>query len=180
MYKLSASFIEFSNDETFISSCKDYIKRIGKALTKPETELDDIESILLEYGIRNISDAKLDTLQYLISYANFILEDDSISENELYDFTVLKRIFRINEGDFIKYHFFEVREILKKQFLRIYEDDFVDKGERLESVNLQSFFDLSYDEFEGFKKEYVIASLINGADPKDLDISKLPKGFQFK
>jgi len=38
---------------------------------------------------------------------------------------------------------------------------------------------LSYDEFEEIKKDEVINSLINGANPKDLDISKIPDGFNF-
>ena len=39
-------------------------------------------------------------------------------------------------------------------------------------------FDLSFDEYEKLKQDEVIAALIQGADPGDLDISKLPKGFR--
>src|SRR5690606_13527875 len=101
-----------------------------------------------------------------------------ISEDEMYDFTVLKRIFRIKEGDFLKFKNFEITEILKKEFIRIYSDNFVSKKEEMQNLNLQSLFDLSYDEFENIKRDEIILSLIQGANPKDLDIAKIPKGFK--
>ncbi|WP_286432114.1 hypothetical protein [Myroides marinus] len=59
----------------------------------------------------------------------------------------------------------------------MYSDKFIDNQEAITQVNLQIMFDLSYDKFEDFKKEEVILALINGADPRNLDISTLPKGF---
>lgn len=118
-------------------------------------------------------------MDYLISYAYFVLSDDYISEEELNDFTALKRIFRVKAGDFIKVKQFEVIEILKQQFIRMYSDNFIDQRETFTKVNLQFMFDLSYDEFEKLKEDEVIISLINGANPLDLDISSLPKGFKF-
>lgn len=120
-----------------------------------------------------------EVLDYLISYAYFVLSDDYISEEELNDFTALKRIFRVKAGDFIKVKQFEVIEILKQQFIRMYSDNFIDQREAFTKVNLQFMFDLSYDEFEKLKEDEVIISLINGANPLDLDISSLPKGFKF-
>lgn len=47
----------------------------------------------------------------------------------------------------------------------------------METLNLQGLFNLSYDQFEEIKKGEVIQSLLKGANPKDLSISKIPKGF---
>lgn len=60
----------------------------------------------------------------------------------------------------------------------MYSDNFIDAKEAITKVNLQIMFDLSYDEFESLKEDEVITALINGANPKDLDISTLPKGFR--
>jgi len=65
----------------------------------------------------------------------------------------------------------------KKEFIRIYSDNFVNQKEELLNLNPQSLFDLSYDKFEEIKEDEIIKSLIQGANPKDLDIAKLPKGF---
>ena len=162
---------------------------------KPKTEspyfLEILKSIQTNYdynyfnknvnqnGIDNITDIKFESLDFLIAYANFILEDNVISDDEIQDFTFLKRIFKIKEGDFKKYKNLEMNEILKKEFIRIYSDNFVNKKEELLNLNLQSLFNLSYDEFEEIKKDEIISSLIQGANPKDLDIAKLPKGFIF-
>ncbi|WP_312922393.1 hypothetical protein [Empedobacter brevis] len=160
---------------------------------KPKTEsqyfLKILESIQINFdynyfnkivdqnGIGNLNDIKFESLDLLISYADFILEDNVISDTEIQDFTFLKRIFKIKEGDFKKYKNLEMNEILKKEFIRIYSDNFVNEKEALLNLNLQSLFNLSYDEFEEIKKDEIIKSLIQGANPKDLDITKLPKGF---
>ena len=160
---------------------------------KPKTELpyflEILKSIQINFdynsfnkivnhnGIDKITDIKTESLDFLISYADFILEDNVISDTEIQDFTFLKRIFKIKEGDFKKYKKLEMNEILKKEFIRIYSDNFVNQKEELLNLNLQSLFNLSYDEFEEIKEDEIIKSLIQGANPKDLDIAKLPKGF---
>lgn len=141
-------------------------------------ELAELNSILRANNIQRIEDLKFESLRMLISFANFILKDGVISEHEIHDFSILKRIFRIKEGDFIKFKNFEITEILKKEFIRIYSDKFVDKKEELMNLNLQSLFDLSYDEFENIKRDEIISALLQGANPIDLDIARIPKGFR--
>lgn len=75
--------------------------------------------------------------------------------------SVVKQLFliiHIREGEFLRYRGLDVREILRKEFLRIYSYAFVDRKEELEKVNLQA--------------------LLDGAHPQDLDIAVLPKGFK--
>ena len=138
-------------------------------------------SDLIKYSAQNdqFKNVKVEVLDYLISYAYYILSDNFISEEELHDFSVLKRIFRVKAGDFMNHKRFEIIEILKQQFIRMYSDDFIDQKEAFTKTNLQFMFDLSHDEFEKLKEDEVIVSLINGANPKDLDISSLPRGFKF-
>ncbi|HYK76796.1 MAG TPA: hypothetical protein VEV16_07455 [Daejeonella sp.] len=147
-------------------------------ITQESNKVEDLSLILHKHHIENIQDIKIDLLDLLVEYASFILRDNYISASELYDFSALKRIFRIKEGDFMQFKPLEAKEILKQQFIRLYSDHRIDEQEALEKVNLQSLFDLSYDEFEMLMQDEIILSLINGADPKDLDISTLPKGFK--
>jgi len=177
MYAFSTSFPDFIEAQKS-ENANEYFWKILESL-KNGFDYDTFKSILAQYKIQKIEDIKLESLELLISYANFILTDNIISESEIQDFTFLKRIFKIKEGDFMKYKKFEITEILKKEFIRIYSDNFIDEKEQLLNLNLQSLFDLSYDEFEDFKKEEVIFSLLQGANPRDLDIAKIPKGFNF-
>ena len=98
---------------------------------KPKTELpyflEILKSIQINFnynsfnkivnhnGTDKITDIKIESLDFLISYADFILEDNVISDTEIQDFTFLKRIFKIKEGDFSKYKNLEMNEILKKR-----------------------------------------------------------------
>jgi len=177
MVKLSTSFTNFISQEYVNVSSKDYFNEIINVI-KNDFSLDSLNTKLEELGIKNIEEIKFDSLDFLISYADFILKDSIISENEFIDFSFLKKIFKIKEGDFIQHKKFEINEILKKEFIRIYSDSFVDKKEELLKLNLQDFFDLSYDQFEDFKKDEIIISLLKGANPKDLDITKIPKDFK--
>lgn len=174
MYKLSNNYKQFVDYGNVINPI---INEIECILVLDDSKSQDLNKVLpAESDIREI---KMEALDYLISYANFVLKDNVISEEELYDFTALKRVFRIEEGDFMKFKSLEVLDVLKQQFLRMYSDNFIDKKEAITNVKLQIMFDLSFDEFEKLKQDEVISALIEGADPRNLDISKLPKGFEF-
>lgn len=177
MYKFASAFADFI--ETQKSKLNNEIFSEILDSIKHEFNYNDFNNYLKEKEIYSIEQFKNEALNLLIAYSYYILEDSVISETEIRDFTFLKRIFRIREGDFIQNKNFEIKEILKMEFIRIYSDHFVDEQEQLLKINLQSLFDLSYDEFEEIKKDEVINSLINGANPKDLDISKIPDGFNF-
>ena len=177
MYTFSPSFSRFLVQIEADNDSKKYICDILKLLDD-KFELHFFNSILKRYSIQKIEDIKFESLDLLIAYTDFILKDNIISEAEIQNFSILKRVFRIKEGDFIKFKRFEVNEIVKKEFMRIYSDNLIDGNEQLLNLNLQSLFDLSYDEFEHIKKDEVIFSMRQGADPKDLDIAKIPVEFK--
>lgn len=174
MYKLSNNF------KDFVKSHFSDNKQVGEIISiiiAQDASIAKLKDYLLDHP--NVLELiKLDALQYLLLYVNDTLKDDCITSEELNDFLALKRIFDIKQGDFFKYKEFEVQEILQQQFLRMYSDHFIDQNEAITQVNLQIMFDLSFDEFEKLKKQEVIQALLNGADPKHLDISFLPKGFK--
>ncbi|MEH7890594.1 hypothetical protein [Elizabethkingia meningoseptica] len=178
MYNLSSNIRTFNYHFSAETDAQKCIKDIINLLLDNGYDNAKINNILLLYHIEEIKVLKPYIMDYLLSFANTILQDNLITEEELYDFTVLKKIFKIYEGEFITCKSLAVREILQQQFLRLYADHYINETEALESVKLQSLFDLSYDAFEELKRDEIIAALHMGANPEDLDISSLPKGFK--
>lgn len=173
MYNLSDHFKEFALTYKYNNKA---LQEIVTILISKDTSIAKLKTYLRENNII-IEQLKQEALDFLILYAYYTLKDDCITEAELNDFIALKRILSIKENDFIIYKEFQVKEILKQQFLRMYSDKFIDSNEAITQVNLQIMFGLSYDEFEELKQDEVINALLQGANPKDLDISSLPKGF---
>lgn len=113
---------------------------------------------------------KSESLTVITDYIQCILEDNVLDSEEMKTLLALKRFFRINEGDFMRYKRHEtIKQILSKQLNLIYLDNKVDKSEAGMKVDLQSLFGLSYDEFLAFEQEAVEEALKNGADISDLD-----------
>lgn len=114
MYTFSPSFSRFLVQIEADNDSKKYICDILKLLDD-KLELHLFNSILKRYSIQKIEDIKFESLDLLIAYTDFILKDNIISEAEIQNFSILKRVFRIKEGDFIKFKRFEVNEIVKKE-----------------------------------------------------------------
>jgi hypothetical protein len=93
MYKISNNFKEFVEQN---NSDNPLIQEIVTIVLKEGGSIDEIKNILVTY-CTTLEELKETALDYLIGYANFILKDDCITENELNDFTALKRIFGIKE-----------------------------------------------------------------------------------
>lgn len=178
MYTLSNDFSGYIQRPQTREQASARLLEVVDIMCQKDTKARDIDQSLAKYRNQDADRIKIESIDFMLGYAHYILEDSAITEMEAYDFSALKRVFRIKEGEFLQYRSFQVREILKKEFIRIYSDHFVDRKEELQKVNLQALFDLSYDQFEEMKKDEVINALLNGANPSDLDIAKLPKGFK--
>ncbi|TAM94767.1 MAG: hypothetical protein EPN39_16660 [Chitinophagaceae bacterium] len=148
---------------------KPYLNEIVNAISMGEFDKIKLDKILISHKIKNVSDIKEETLDLLLFYISFILDDNLITEKELANLKTLKRIFKIREGDFYRFRRDKIQEILNKQFKRIYEDNIIDNKEAILKVGLQELFDLGYDQFQELSKNEVKAALERGADLNDLD-----------
>ncbi len=158
-----------------IKAFKPYMNEIVDAIIKDELERNKLNQILSSHNIKDISDIKENSLDLLLLYISFILEDGIISEKELSNLRFLKLLFRIREGDFYKLRFYKVQQILDQQFKNIYHDNNINSEEALLKVGLQDLFDLSYDQFSELSQDEVKAALERGADLDNLDtVIKLP------
>lgn len=107
-----------------------------------------LDKALAEKGIRRITDIKEKTLDVLLDYADIILEDDVLTQEELANLKMLKLFFRIEEGDFQKNNKFNrVETIIVKQLEKLYADNILDEQEALHQSDLQGVFGLGYDEY---------------------------------
>lgn len=169
----------FENDSEFhkafetilsIESFSDHIKGIIGLVFNNSLDEKNLEEILKNYKIKNLGDIKEELLDLLIVYINMILNDGVITEKELQNAQYLKLIFGIQEGDFYKFRFDEIEDILSRQFFWMYRNDNkIDKTEALYRVSLQKLFNLGYDQFLDFNEKEIIAAMERGADIRDLD-----------
>lgn len=107
-----------------------------------------LDKLLASKGIRRITDIKEKTLDVLLDYADLILEDDVLTQEELTNLQMLKIFFRIEEGDFQKNNKFNrVEAIIIHQLEKLYADNVLDEQEALHQSDLQGVFGLGYDEY---------------------------------
>ena len=107
-----------------------------------------LDKLLTSKGIRRITDIKEKTLDVLLDYADLILEDDVLTQEELTNLQMLKIFFRIEEGDFQKNNKFNrVETIIIHQLEKLYADNVLDEQEALHQSDLQGVFGLGYDEY---------------------------------
>ena len=159
-----------------IENFSDYINELTELIHTNELDKLQLDRILNEHRIKQIEDIKEELLDLLLVYINLILNDNVITENESGNLKILKRIFKIREGDFYSHRYDEVQEVLHRQFERMYSDNKIDTEEALLKVGLQELFDLSYDQFADLANEEVKAALYRGANLNDMDtVFKLPE-----
>lgn len=152
-----------------IENFSDYTNEIVELLYRGELSRANLRELLFEHRLSNIRDIKEEMLDVLLVYINLVLNDNVITENEIRNVKLLKRIFKIKEGDFYKYRYDEVSDVLGRQLARLYSDKRIDDAEALFKVGLQELFDLSYDQFLEFANVSDYEAIQKGAELTDLD-----------
>ena len=158
-----------------IESFSDYISDIAELIYNNQLSRENLQTILTHYQIHRIEDINEELLDLIIVYINLILNDHIITEKEKNNIGLLKIYFKIKEGDFYNKRYYEVEDILNRQFDALYFDNTITNEEALHNVDLQGIFNLSYDQFDEFKEKQVRKALEQGANITDLDTAKYPK-----
>ncbi len=146
-----------------------YIKKICRLIHTDELNQQSVDNILKEYNIIQIEDIKEEILDLILSYINIVLDDNVMTETEAGNVKLLKRFFKVKEGDFYNYRYQKLEGVLSKQFERIYADNKINTDEALHKVGLQELFDLGYDQFLKLVNKEVKAALERGASLDELD-----------
>lgn len=124
------------------------IKDVLQLIVEGQISSLALDKVLANYGIRRITDIKEKTLDVLLDYADIILEDDSLSQEELRNLKMLKLFFRIEEGDFQKNKKYpRVEAIIVRQLDKLYADNILEYQEELHQSDLQGVFGLGHDEY---------------------------------
>jgi len=161
---LHDAFIEISKQNR-----ADYIHQIVELVLNNNLNRKNIQIILSKFSIKNIGVIKNELLDVLIEYSNIVLRDNVLSEIEKINFEFLKLYFGIKEGDFYKNKRLEIKEILIKQFERLYDDNLITHSESEHNFILQEMFDLNYDQFDILKEDIIIKAIEKGAEITNLD-----------
>lgn len=151
------------------SDINDYTRSIVNLVCNNSLSKEAIQEILSQHAIDRIQDIKIELLDVLIAYANFVLKDSIITGAEGSNFEFLKIYFKIREGDFYRNRFVEIESIITKQLEKLYADNLITKNESINMVLLQDMFDLSYDQLDQMKEKFVTNAINQGAIITNLD-----------
>lgn len=133
----------------------------GRELTRQQFD----ELVGSEPGLGPQKDHFLDFILHGVRQA---LADHCLTDSELELLRYLKRLCRVQEGEFLERRLAEVSNVLLLEMARILEDRQVDSEEALHKVELQALFDLGYDEFTDLVRpriHEVLLHLVRQVDP---------------
>lgn len=124
-----------------------YVDAVMRCIIRYDFNRTKVQEALNRFGTADVTSYKEDLLELLLSYANIILDDHAISDNEFQDFGLLKLLFKIQEGDFYEKRLPQVKEIINQQMAYITQDGKITLDETFTAANLQGMFDLSSEQF---------------------------------
>ncbi len=151
------------------NNVKSYVGDIIDLILGSQMNKESLQLVLVKYGFSGTHELKNELLDLLISYANVILSDEIIADDEQHNFKLLKLYFGIEEGDFHTYKSAEIHKIITTELDKVYDDQYVTKTETIHNQFLQELFGLSYDQFDKMKETFVLKAMNQGAQIKNLD-----------
>jgi hypothetical protein len=151
-----------------IGNFGDIVNDIAEEISEGRLTSAKLIEILAEHRT-DLNKIKDQLLNMLLSYIELVVKDNVISDFESRSVRFLKMFFRVNEGDFYSKKYLSVEDILTRQFEYMYLNNRIDSSEALHKVELQSLFDLSYDQFVELSRRTVLKAIERGADVSELD-----------
>lgn len=130
----------------------DHVTAIAASVKENGINKAALEGALKKLNAPNISSYKNDILDLMINYLNVIVDDHRISEKEYKEFGLLKILFKIEEGDFYNKKYHQVKSVVDAHLEYILEDGKISVDEALTTVDLESMFGLSNDQYEEIEK----------------------------
>ena len=151
---MKATIQETAKELVSLKEYPEVIKAALQLIVEGQMNSLALNEILSENGIRRITDIKDKTLDVILDYADIILEDDTISQEELTNLQMLKIFFHVEEGDFQKnYKFKRVENIIIRQLEKLYADNLLEYYEELHQSELQGVFGMGHDEYMSIVKK---------------------------
>jgi hypothetical protein len=131
------------------------VHAIAEAIVKDDVGPHTMRVVGERYGVADWTELRAHLVDLVLYYVRIALSDHSLSDDEIATSRLLKRLVRLEEGDFWMLRRDAVRELVQIEMARILRDGVIDKAEELHQVDLQSLFDLSYDQYLSLSTEAV-------------------------
>ena len=142
-YTLPSVFLHYLESEKLDGISK----RIAEFIATEKLSRVSFEKMLEVEGIKDISSMKEILLDQVLYYANTCVQDHELTDEEQNNLLLLNILFRIQEGDFLKFRESIVQHILSTQISQIIHDRLITKSEEIFLASLQRIFGLSEKQY---------------------------------
>lgn len=143
----------------------EYLQTICNLIVNDEINIERVNQTLKYHDV-NYAIAKVEFVKIIIIFIKSALEDSILTTREKDDILFLKRVLKIQPGDFLMHAGKEVEAIIYYQLSKIYGDNFINTDEALLKVHMQELFDLSFDKMNDYSKFEAASAIKQGVDPK--------------
>lgn len=132
-----------------------YLKKISELMISENLSRNTFDSMLEDEGLTGAPNLKESLLDLILYYAERCIQDHELSDEEQQNIWILCTIFRVEDGDFVKFRERAVQNIITTQISWILKDRFVSNSEELLQSNIQRAFGLGYDQYVNFAKPII-------------------------
>lgn len=155
--------------DTMPTSAPPLAREVASMLSHRDLRREDLEALVEARGFRRIEDIHEELMFVTFYYISNALMDHLVTEEELTNTRFLKLLFKLKEGELYEFFPDVVKLIVDKQLSLVYEDGEVSKDESLHMANIQTLFDLSYEQMDDLKLAFVKKAIEQGSDIEKLD-----------
>jgi hypothetical protein len=136
-------FSELWRSGAYSGPLGELVERLGTG----NLTLQGRRQILGDAGALHDLDYRKAELDLLLSFVGRVIDSGIFGPDGQKAFTLLKKIFDVQEGEFVRYRPVELATLLGSQLDTILEDSVIDPSEDVYQVALQDAFDLGYDQY---------------------------------
>ena len=110
-----------------------------------------------------------DALNAVLDYADVILEDSILTDDECISIRYMRAYLHIDENDFNKHHKeARVQQIIISQLRKLYADNQIDRQEAIMQSEMQGLFGLSSEQYSRYVDLVKNEAIEKGADKQQL------------
>ena len=142
-YSLQSAFLHYLE----VEKPEGFEKSIVEFIVAGNLSRKSFDEFLEKQGFGNTHKLKEVFLDIVLSYAKICVQDHELTDDEQNNLLLLNILFRIKEGDFLKFRDRVVQYILSTQLSQMLQNRFLLKKEEILLANLQRVFSLSTNQY---------------------------------
>ena len=147
-----------------------YFWEIGWLIASDKVSKDNLEQVLSSFDLSKVRADKESGLSLTIEYVQACIKDGIIIESEILNAEILKRLFRIKEGDFYRNRFQDVKGLIEQEVLKLLgaNENCLTEEHAEQLLGYQHVFDLSQDQFLKMTRDVALKAIADGAKAASL------------